>query len=157
MRVRIIIFAVILLIAIGGISAYLALTAQEQSGPQSSGLAASIVGYTNSVGEPRKAMLEVRNRGQQSIWLNDFVTIQYFDTARSSDFLQLTNAGELKSGATQLFCIPAPTHQLRWRAEIGGVNQREITVKQKLKGTSLFKDYPFVLHPHYSQTDWITP
>jgi hypothetical protein len=90
----------------------------------------------------------VRNREEQSIWLNDFVTIQYFDTVRSSDFLRLTNADELKPGATQSFYISAPTFQLRWRAEIGGVNQREITVKQKLKGTSLFKEYPFVLHPH---------
>src|SRR6185369_2353411 len=109
MRVRIIFLGVILLIAIRGISAYLALTPQGRSGPQSSGLAASIVGCTNSVGELRKAMVEVRNRGQQSIWLNDFVTIQYFDTARSSDSLRLTNAVELKSGATQLFCISAPT------------------------------------------------
>jgi hypothetical protein len=157
MRLCVIITGVVALAVIAGIWTYLALTGQETSGPQSSGLAISVVGYTNQAGGQRHAMLEVINRGGQSIWLNDFVAVHYFDTIRNSDWHSLTNAGELKPGATQLFCFPAPNHQLRWRAEFGGVNQREITVKQRLRGTVLLKDYPFVLHPHYSQTEWITP
>jgi hypothetical protein len=157
MRLRVIIIGVVAFAAVAGISSHLVLTAQKTSGSHSLGLAASIVGYTNRTDGARQAMLEVRNRGPQSIWLDNHVTVHYWDTVRSSDSHILPSAGELKPGAKQLFCIPAPAHQIRWRAEIGGVNQLEIAVKEKLRGTVFPKDHPFELHLQYSQTEWIAP
>ena len=138
MRFRLVIVGVIVIAAIATILTYHALTVQKTSGPHSSGLAVSLVGYTNRAKGTRDVILEVRNRGHQSVWLNDFVTVYYFDTTHSGDSHSLSNAGWLPPGAMQSICFPVPTQQLRWRAEIGGVDQLELSVKQKLKETTLF-------------------
>jgi hypothetical protein len=156
-RRRIAIALVICIAAISYFVVYRFLTVQETSGPDSHSLVISFIGFTNRFDAGRDAILSVSNRGRQSVWLNNYLSVHYFDSVRSSDFHELTNAAELRPKTAQICFIPAPTNEIRWRAEIGGVNQHEINFKQKLKRTPLFNDYPFVLHPRYSQTEWIAP
>ena len=53
--------------------------------------------------------------------------------------------------------FPAPTNHLLWRAEVGGVGQRQISFKRGLKRIWFFRPGQIVLHPGYTQTEWMQP
>jgi hypothetical protein len=95
------------------------------------------------------------------------VSIEYLSLANpedyiAGDFYYFTNSRfNLLPGAAFQASFPAPTKNLKWRAYIGGIGQREvarkIAMRRALNWTVVLKRYPLCFYPEYAQTDWIAP
>lgn len=132
---------------------------EESELPHSADLDVSFLACTNGI-----ATIQVRNRGSQTVILNGYVMLYARDTNRTAGFRwvdshDFTNrfSAPLGRGSSVTVNFPAPTNGVPWRATVGAVGQRQISIKQTLRRAPFLKRYPFVLRPGYAHTDWITP
>jgi hypothetical protein len=129
---------------------------------RSSSLALSLLARTNG-----NVLVSVKNSGNQQFEMFDGASIEYLNPASpedsiAGDYYYFTNSRfNLLPGAAFQASFPAPTKHLKWRAYIGGIGQREVALKTRMKRalnwTVVLRRYPLLIYPEYAQTDWIAP
>ncbi len=129
---------------------------------RSGSLVLSVLARTNG-----NVLVSVKNSGNQQFEMFEGVSIEYLDPASPDDYItgdyySFTNSRfNLLPGAGFQASFPAPTKHLKWKAHIGGVGQREVAAKARLRRvlnwSLVLRRYPLSIYPEYAQTDWIAP
>lgn len=158
MRLWLLLIALVTVVLATVAATYWRVGSTQERFPRSSWLAVSLVSRTNG-----NVVIAVKNCGSQQFQMQDYVFVEYSDPASPDDYhpsegYHFTGGSlRLSPGETLNVQFPVPPKRFNWRARVGGVGLREVSLKQALKRTWFFKHYPFVLHSEYGQTDWLPP